>query len=184
VHGAKVIAVDGNFDAALNIVRDITRDYPVTLVNSINPYRIEGQKTGAFEVCDVLGDAPQFHAIPVGNAGNITAIYKGFREFMKLGITDSLPKMTGIQAEGSCPIVKAIKSGAPEITPEDKPETVASAIRIGNPVNAKKALSAIRETGGTAESVTDEEILAAQRDLARIEGIGVEPASAAWYLIR
>jgi threonine synthase len=180
MHGAKVLSIRGNFDDALALVRTLCIQEKIYLLNSINPYRLEGQKTIGFEIADQLGfKVPDRIVLPVGNAGNITAIYKGFKEFKTLGITDSLPKMTGIQAEGSCPIVKAIKSGAPEITPEDKPETVASAIRIGNPVNAKKALSAIRETGGTAESVTDEEILAAQRDLARLEGIGVEPASAA-----
>lgn len=180
MHGAKVLSIRGNFDDALALVRTLCIQEKIYLLNSINPYRLEGQKTIGFEIADQLGfRVPDRIVLPVGNAGNITAIYKGFREFMKLGIIDSLPKMTGIQAEGSCPIVKAIKNGAPEITPEDKPETIASAIRIGNPVNAKKALNAIRETGGTAESVTDEEILAAQKDLARLEGIGVEPASAA-----
>jgi threonine synthase len=180
MHGAKVLSIRGNFDDALALVRILCIQKKIYLLNSINPYRLEGQKTIGFEIADQLGfKVPDRIVLPVGNAGNITAIYKGFKEFEKLGITDSLPKMTGIQAEGANPIVRAIKSGAPEITPEDKPETVASAIRIGNPVNAKKALSAIRESGGTAESVTDEEILAAQKDLARLEGIGVEPASAA-----
>jgi threonine synthase len=179
MHGAKVLSIRGNFDDALALVRTLCTQEKIYLLNSINPYRLEGQKTIGFEIADQLGfKVPDRIVLPVGNAGNITAIYKGFKEFQKLGITDSLPKMTGIQAEGACPIVRAIKSGAPEITPEDKPETVASAIRIGNPVNAKKALSAIRESGGTAESVTDEETLAAQKDLARLEGIGVEPASA------
>jgi threonine synthase len=179
MHGAKVLSIRGNFDDALALVRTLCIQEKIYLLNSINPYRLEGQKTIGFEIADQLGfKVPDRIVLPVGNAGNITAIYKGFKEFQKLGITDSLPRMTGIQAEGACPIVRAIKSGATEITPEDKPETVASAIRIGNPVNAKKALSAIRESGGTAESVTDEEILAAQKDLARLEGIGVEPASA------
>ncbi|MDD5474798.1 MAG: pyridoxal-phosphate dependent enzyme, partial [Candidatus Methanoperedens sp.] len=122
--------------------------------------------------------APDRLILPVGNAGNITAIYKGFKELKKLGFIDSVPKMTGIQAEGACPVVAAIKNNAPEITPESKPETVATAIRIGNPVNAIKALNAIRESGGTAETVSDEEIISAQQELASIEGIGVEPASA------
>ncbi len=181
MHGAKVLSIRGNFDDALALVRTLCSQEKIYLLNSINPYRLEGQKTIGFEIADQLGfKVPDRIVLPVGNAGNITAIYKGFREFKLLGITDSLPKMTGIQAAGSCPpIVKAIKNGAPEITPEENPETVATAIRIGNPVNATKALNAIRESGGTAESVTDEEILAAQKDLARLEGIGVEPASAA-----
>ncbi len=180
MHGAKVLSIRGNFDDALALVRTLCSQEKIYLLNSINPYRLEGQKTIGFEIADQLGfKVPDRIVLPVGNAGNITAIYKGFREFKLLEITDSLPKMTGIQAEGSCPIVKAIKSGAPAITPEEHPETVATAIRIGNPVNATKALSAIRQSGGTAESVTDEEILAAQKDLARLEGIGVEPASAA-----
>jgi threonine synthase len=180
MHGAKVLSIRGNFDDALALVRTLCIQEKIYLLNSINPYRLEGQKTIGFEIADQLGfKVPDRIVLPVGNAGNITAIYKGFTEFKKLGITDSLPKMTGIQAEGACPIVKAIKNGAPDIAPEDKPETVASAIRIGNPVNAKKALNAIRESRGTAESVTDEEILDAQKDLARLEGIGVEPASAA-----
>ena len=180
MHGAKVLSIRGNFDDALALVRILCYQENIYLLNSINPYRLEGQKTIGFEIADQLGfRVPDRVVLPVGNAGNITAIYKGFKEFKILGITNSLPKMIGIQAEGSCPIVKAIKSGAPEITPEGNPETIATAIRIGNPVNSKKALRAIRESGGTADSVTDEEILAAQKDLARLEGIGVEPASAA-----
>ena len=142
MHGAKVLSIRGNFDDALALVRTLCSQEKIYLLNSINPYRLEGQKTIGFEIADQLGfKVPDRIVLPVGNAGNITAIYKGFREFKILGITDSLPKMTGIQAEGSCPIVKAIKSGAPAITPEEHPETVATAIRIGNPVNATKALS-------------------------------------------
>lgn len=180
MHGAKVLSIRGNFDDALALVRTLCSQERIYLLNSINPYRLEGQKTIGFEIADQLGfRVPDRVVLPVGNAGNITAIYKGFREFKLLGITDSVPKMTGIQAAGSCPIVRAIKSGASQITPEKNPETIATAIRIGNPVNAVKALNAIRGSGGTAESVTDEEITAAQKALARLEGIGVEPASAA-----
>ncbi len=179
MHGAKVLSIRGNFDDALKLVRDLCDREGFYLLNSVNPYRLEGQKTIAFEIADQLGwRAPDRLVLPVGNAGNITAIYKGFKEFKRLGIIDSVPKMTGIQAEGASPIVKAIRNNAQEITPEGKPETVATAIRIGNPVNAIKALIAIRESGGTAETVTDDEIIQAQQQLAAIEGIGVEPASA------
>ncbi|MDD3043331.1 MAG: threonine synthase [Methanosarcinaceae archaeon] len=179
MHGAKVLSIRGNFDDALALVRTLCAQEKIYLLNSINPFRLEGQKTIGFEIADQLDfKVPDRVVLPVGNAGNITAIYKGFREFKMFGVTDGIPKMTGIQAEGACPIVKAIKSGAEAITPEENPETVATAIRIGNPVNARKALLAIRESGGTAESVTDEEIIEAQKDLARLEGIGVEPASA------
>lgn len=179
MHGAKVLSIRGNFDDALALVRTLCAQEKIYLLNSINPFRLEGQKTIGFEIADQLDfKVPDRVVLPVGNAGNITAIYKGFREFKMFGVTDGIPKMTGIQAEGACPIVKAIKSGAEAITPEEHPETVATAIRIGNPVNARKALLAIRESGGTAESVTDEEIIEAQKDLARLEGIGVEPASA------
>ncbi|NLI62774.1 MAG: threonine synthase [Methanosarcinaceae archaeon] len=179
MHGGKVIMIKGNFDDALVLVRKLCSEERIYLLNSINPYRLEGQKTIAFEIVDQLGfKVPDRVVLPVGNAGNITAINKGFKEFQKLGITDRRPKMTGIQTAGACPIVNAIKSGAEDITPEMNPETIATAIRIGNPVNAKKALSAIRESGGCAESVTDEELIEAQKALARLEGIGVEPASA------
>ncbi len=179
MHGAKVLSIRGNFDDALKLVRDLCDREGFYLLNSVNPYRLEGQKTIAFEIADQLGwKAPDRLILPVGNAGNITAIYKGFRELKQLGLIDSIPKMTGIQAEGASPIVKAIKSNAAMITPESKPETVATAIRIGNPVNAIKALTAIRESGGTAETVSDDEIVKAQHELAYLEGIGVEPASA------
>ncbi len=179
MHGAKVLSIRGNFDDALKLVRDLCDREGFYLLNSVNPYRLEGQKTIAFEIADQLGwKAPDRLILPVGNAGNITAIYKGFRELKRLGLTDSVPKMTGIQAEGACPIVKAIKNNEPVITPEARPETVATAIRIGNPVNAIKALNAIRESGGTAETVSDGEIVKAQHELAYLEGIGVEPASA------
>lgn len=179
MHGAKVLSIRGNFDDALKLVRDLCDSEGFYLLNSVNPYRLEGQKTIAFEIADQLGwQAPERLVLPVGNAGNITAIYKGFKELKRLGFIDGVPKMTGIQAEGACPIVKAIKNNATEIIPEPKPETVATAIRIGNPVNAAKALAAIRESGGAAETVSDGEIISAQHELASLEGIGVEPASA------
>ncbi|HTY91421.1 MAG TPA: threonine synthase [Methanocella sp.] len=180
MHGAKVISIKGNFDDALRLVRELCVENGIYLLNSINPFRLEGQKTIGFEIVDFFGwEVPDRIILPVGNAGNITAIFKGLNEMKNLGIIDRIPKMTGIQAEGSAPIVKAIKSGAKEITAEEHPETVATAIRIGDPVNAVKALNAIRKSGGTAETVTDEEILNAQKMLAVKEGIGVEPASAA-----
>ncbi len=179
MHGAKVISIRGNFDRALEMVHELCVSHGIYLLNSINPYRLEGQKTIGFEAVDQLGCVPDRFVLPVGNAGNISAVYKGLCEWKDIGYIDSLPKMTGIQAAGSMPIVNAVKNNLPVVEVEQNPETVASAIRIGAPVNAEKALRAIRETGGTAESVTDEEILAMQRDLARKEGIGVEPASAA-----
>ena len=179
MHGAKVISIRGNFDRALEMVHELCLSHGIYLLNSINPYRLEGQKTTGFEVVDQLGCVPDRIVLPVGNAGNISAVYKGLCEWKEIGYIDRLPKMTAIQAEGAAPVVAAIKGQLPEVIVEQNPETVASAIRIGAPVNAEKALRAIRETGGTAESVTDAEILAMQRDLARYEGIGVEPASAA-----
>jgi threonine synthase len=179
IHGAKVLNIRGNFDEALRLVREVCDEYGFYLLNSINPFRLEGQKTIAFEIVDELGwEVPDRVILPVGNAGNISAIYKGFKELKELGITDSIPKMTGIQAEGSRPVVDAIDRGLAEIVPDPNPETIATAIRIGDPVNAAKALRAIRESGGLAISVSDEEIISAQRDLASVEGIGVEPASA------
>jgi threonine synthase len=180
MHGAKIFSIRGNFDDALRIVRVICEEEKLYLLNSVNPYRLEGQKTIAFEVVEKLEwKVPDRVVLPVGNAGNISAIFKGFLELRTLGITSSIPKMTGIQAEGAKPVVNAFKEDKAEIIPEDNPETIASAIRIGNPVNAAKALHAIRTSGGVAESVTDEEITEAQLELARLEGIGVEPASAA-----
>jgi threonine synthase len=179
MHGAKVLSVRGNFDEALRLVRDLCDNEGFYLLNSINPYRLEGQKTIAFEIIDQMGwEVPDRVVLPVGNAGNISAIYKGFKEFYELGLTDSIPKMTGIQAQGSCPVVNAFKQMQRDIIPVTNPETIATAIRIGDPVNAVKALRAIYESGGTAESVSDDEIITAQKQLARIEGIGVEPASA------
>ncbi|MDV0441942.1 threonine synthase [Methanorbis furvi] len=179
MHGAKVISIRGNFDRALEMVHELCVSHGIYLLNSINPYRLEGQKTIGFEAVDQLGCVPDRIVLPVGNAGNISAVYKGLCEWRDVGFIDTLPMMTAIQAEGAMPVVNAIKGNLPEVVVEQNPETVASAIRIGAPVNAEKALRAIRETKGTAESVTDAEILAMQRDLARYEGIGVEPASAA-----
>ena len=171
IHGAKVIAIDGNFDQALQLVRKISEDYPVVLVNSLNPNRIEGQKTGAFEICDVLGCAPDYHFIPVGNAGNITAYWKGYREYREAGRISRLPRMMGWQAEGAAPIVRGY--------PIEKPETLATAIRIGNPASWKRAVAAAEESRGLIDMVSDDEILDAYRILADHEGVFVEPASAA-----
>ncbi len=171
IHGAKVLQVAGNFDEALEIVKRLVKKYPITLVNSINPFRIEGQKTAAFEVCDQLGCAPEYHVLPVGNAGNITACWKGYKEYKTADRIDFLPKMLGFQAAGAAPIVLG--------HPVEKPETVASAIRIGNPASWKGAVAARDESGGIIESVTDKEILEAYRFVASKEGIFCEPASAA-----
>jgi threonine synthase len=161
------------------MVQELCISHGLYLLNSINPFRLEGQKTIGFEVIDQLGNVPDRIVLPVGNAGNISAVHKGLSELRALGLIDRLPMMTGIQAKGSSPVVRAIREGLPEVIPEKRPETLATAIRIGAPVNAEKALTAIRQTGGTAEWVTDEEILAMQKALAQKEGIGVEPASAA-----
>ncbi|OGC21977.1 threonine synthase [candidate division WOR-1 bacterium RIFOXYB2_FULL_42_35] len=171
MHGAKVFEVDGNFDQALDLVREIGEKYPVEIVNSINPYRIEGQKTGAFEVCNQLGKAPDYHAIPVGNAGNITAYWKGYKEYLAAKKIDKLPKMIGFQAEGAAPIVLG------HIV--EKPETLATAIRIGNPASWKTAEAARDESGGSISIVTDDEIVAAYQLIAAKEGVFCEPASAA-----
>jgi len=180
MHGAKVISINGNFDRALEMVRDLCETKGIYLLNSVNPYRLEGQKTIGFETIDQLnGEVPDRMVLPVGNAGNISAVYKGLIELAELGFVDKMPMMTGIQAEGSQPVVKAIKENLPEVIPDGSPETIATAIRIGAPVNAEKVLNAIRMSKGTADYVTDAEILAMQRDLAQKEGIGVEPASAA-----
>ncbi|MCP1663089.1 MAG: threonine synthase [Methanocalculus sp. MSAO_Arc1] len=179
MHGARVLSVAGNFDRTLEMVQELCLSHGIYLLNSVNPYRLEGQKTIGYEVIDQLGLVPDRLVLPVGNAGNISAVHKGLAEWQQLGWIDTLPMMTGIQAEGSAPVVRAIRDGLPAVVPEDSPDTVATAIRIGAPVNGEKALAAIRQTNGRAESVTDEEILSMQRDLARLEGIGVEPASAA-----
>ncbi|MBU1088108.1 MAG: threonine synthase [Candidatus Omnitrophica bacterium] len=171
IHGAEVLAIDGNFDLALELVREITDNYPVTLVNSLNPFRIEGQKTAAFEVCDSLGKAPDYLAIPVGNAGNITAYWKGFNQYKQSNKIVDLPVMLGFQAAGSAPIVNgAIVSD---------PKTIATAIKIGNPASWKSAEAARDESKGLINAVTDEEILQAYKLLAQAEGVFVEPASAA-----
>jgi threonine synthase len=171
VHGAKVVQVRGNFDRALALVRELAEKEPVTVVNSINPYRIEGQKTGAFEVVDILGDAPDIHCMPVGNAGNIVAYWKGYREYQDAGRLRHLPRMFGFQAAGAAPIVLG--------HPVEKPETIATAIRIGNPASWYGATAAASESGGMIASVTDKEILEAYRFLAREESVFCEPASAA-----
>ncbi len=180
IYGAKVIQIRGNFDQALDIVFELSeRHRNIYLLNSINPFRIEGQKSLGFEICEQLDNQPPDRVIvPVGNAGNISAIWKGFKEFHDIGFVKALPKMTGIQAECAAPIVEAIKTGSEKIKPVVKPETIATAIRIGAPVSWKKAVNAIRDSGGTAETVTDEEILDAQKNLSRFEGLFVEPASA------
>ncbi len=171
VHGAKVVQVRGNFDRALALVRDLARTEPVTVVNSINPYRIEGQKTGAFEIADTLGGPPDLHCMPVGNAGNITAYWKGYREYQEAGKIKALPRMFGFQATGAAPIVLG--------RPVEKPETIATAIRIGKPASWQGASAAASESGGAIAAVSDEEILAAYRFLAREEAVFCEPASAA-----
>ena len=173
IYGAKVIQIDGNFDECLELAKSISENYPVTLVNSLNPYRLEGQKTAAFEIVDVLGRAPDYHFIPVGNAGNITAYWMGYREYHESGLSDGLPKMMGFQAEGAAPIVYDRVF--------DNPETIATAIRIGNPASWKKAVAARDESEGVIEALTDEEILEAQRLLAASEGVFCEPASAASF---
>ncbi len=171
IHGAQVLAIDGNFDQALCMVREIAGKYPVTLVNSVNPYRLEGQKTGAFEICDQLGGAPDFHSIPVGNAGNISAYWKGYTEYHAKGKSSSKPVLLGFQAEGAAPIVRK------KIVPA--PKTIATAIRIGNPASWKLAENAASESRGLIDMVSDKEILAAYQLLANREGVFCEPASAA-----
>jgi len=171
MYGAEIIAIQGNFDVALEMVRRISDNYPITLVNSVNPYRIEGQKTGAFEIIEALGGAPDYHFIPVGNAGNITAYWKGYKEFHALGKTDKLPKMMGFEAEGSAAIVRGERIMCPE--------TLATAIRIGNPASWKQAENARDESNGMINCVTDEEIVKAYKLLASTEGVLAEPASAA-----
>jgi threonine synthase len=171
VHGATLLQVDGNFDDCLTVARELSDSYPVALVNSVNPVRIEGQKTASFEVIDLLGRAPDIHALPVGNAGNITAYWRGYTEYKADGISDSLPRMWGFQAAGAAPLV----SGHPVLSPE----TIATAIRIGNPASWDAAIAARDDSGGLIDSVTDEEILSAYRLLASTEGLFCEPSSAA-----
>ncbi len=171
MYGAEIIAIQGNFDRALEVVREISDKYPITLVNSVNPYRIEGQKTGAFEICEALGQAPDYHFIPVGNAGNITAYWKGYKEWHELGKIPALPKMMGFEAEGAAAIVKGERIM--------NPETIATAIRIGNPASWKFAEAARDESNGMINFVTDEEIVKAYKLIASCEGVLAEPASAA-----
>ena len=172
MHGAKIIQIDGNFDDCLDLARKLTVDYPtISLVNSVNPVRIEGQKTAAFEIVDALGTAPDVHALPVGNAGNITAYWRGYTEYHRDGLTDILPRMLGTQAAGAAPLVLG--------KPVSKPETLATAIRIGSPASWDGAMAAREESGGKFLAATDDELLAAYRLLARDEGVFVEPASAA-----
>jgi len=171
MHGAMVIQIEGNFDEALEIVKGVSERFRVALVNSVNPFRIEGQKTAAFEICEELGESPDFLFIPVGNAGNISAYWKGFREYREAGGASRLPRMIGWQAEGAAPLVlgRVVRN----------PKTVASAIRIGNPASGKLALAAVEESQGSIGTVSDEEILSAYRQVAALEGVYCEPASAA-----
>jgi threonine synthase len=184
LHGARILEVDGNFDACLDIVQELAARGEAYLLNSLNPFRLEGQKTIGFEILEEFyadyGVFPDRIVLPVGNAGNTSALYKGFRELVQAGAldVDEVPKLTGVQAEGAAPMVEAIEEGNDEIRRWEEVETRATAIRIGNPVNAPKAIPGIRNTGGTAVAVSDDEITAAQRHLAS-EGVGVEPASAA-----
>ena len=170
-HGSKLLQVDGNFDDCLELARQLSESYPVSLVNSVNPFRIEGQKTASFEVIDALGFAPDIHALPVGNAGNITAYWKGYREYYNDGMSSSLPAMWGFQAEGAAPIVRG--------EPVRNPETIATAIRIGNPASWQQAIAARDQSGGLIDAVSDDEILSAYRLVAAREGVFVEPSSAA-----
>jgi threonine synthase len=171
VMGSKLLQVEGNFDDCLTLARDMAEEYPIALVNSVNPDRIEGQKTASFEIVDALGDAPDIHCLPVGNAGNITAYWKGFKEYAADGIASKTPRMWGFQAEGAAPIVRGHVV--------DKPETIATAIRIGNPASWEYAIAARDESGGAIDMVSDQEILAAYHYLASREAVFVEPASAA-----
>ncbi len=171
VHGAKLLQVQGNFDDCLTLARDLAERYPVSLVNSVNPDRIEGQKTASFEIVDLIGDAPDIHCLPVGNAGNITAYWKGYREYREDGLATHLPRMWGFQAAGAAPIVHG--------SPVKAPETIATAIRIGNPASWEQAEAARDDSGGAIDAVTDEAILDAYRLLASREGLFCEPASAA-----
>ena len=173
VFGARVISVSGNFDDALNVVRALSEqdDHPITLVNSVNPFRIEGQKTAAFEICDDLGCAPDILSIPVGNAGNISAYWRGFLDYREDGVVAAVPRMWGFQASGAAPLVLG--------HPVEHPETVATAIRIGNPASWNSAVAARDDSGGRISAVTDQQILHAHRELARLEGVFCEPASAA-----
>jgi threonine synthase len=171
MHGCRILQVDGNFDDCLELARKTAAEFPINLVNSVNPIRIDGQKTAAFEVCDVLGQAPDFHLLPVGNAGNITAYWKGYTEYAKDGVIAATPRMFGFQAAGAAPLVTG--------EPVKHPETIATAIRIGDPASWDGAINARNDSGGLIDAVTDDQILAAYRLLASREGVFVEPASAA-----
>jgi threonine synthase len=171
VHGARLLQVDGNFDDCLDLARKLAIDYPVALVNSVNPYRLQGQKTAAFEIVDALGDAPDVHCLPVGNAGNISAYWLGYQEYAADGVAGRRPRMLGFQASGAAPFVRG--------GPVSKPQTIATAIRIGNPASWDLAVAARDDSGGAIKAVTDRQILAAYRLLAREEAVFVEPASAA-----
>lgn len=171
MHGAEVIQVRGGFDQCLDLARGLAEKYPVALVNSVNPHRLQGQKTASFEIVDALGKAPDLHVLPVGNAGNISAYWMGYREYASAGMAATTPAMWGFQAEGAAPLVLG--------RPVENPETVATAIRVGNPASWDKAVAARDESGGRIDAVSDDEILAAQRELASREGVFVEPASAA-----
>jgi len=171
IHGAVVLAIKGNFDKALELAKEITKNYPITLVNSLNPYRIEGQKTASFEICDSLGNAPDFQVMPVGNAGNITAYWKGYKEYKKINKIKTLPKMLGFQAEGAAPIVRGHAI--------EDPHTIATAIKIGNPASWRQAEAARDESKGLIDMVSDKQIISAYKLLAEKEGVFVEPASAA-----
>ncbi|MDP7080577.1 MAG: threonine synthase [Candidatus Undinarchaeales archaeon] len=178
-HGAEIIGIEGGFDVAMRLIKEACDRYDIYLLNSLNPYRLEGQKTLGFEVVEALGwEVPDWIVLPVGNAGNISAIWKGLKELRELGIIDRLPRMAGVQAAGAAPIAAMVREGRDDFAPVLAPETLATAIRIGNPVNWPKAIRAIKESNGTALAVSDESILSAQRRLARQEGLFVEPASA------
>jgi threonine synthase len=179
MHGATVVSVKGNFDQALEVVMMSSERLGMYVLNSVNPFRIEGQKTAAYEICDQLGKAPEYLYIPVGNGGNSAAYWKGFAEFEALGIVNGHPIIRGIQAEGAAPVAHLFEKGSKELEPVKKPETVATAIRIGNPANWKKTVRAIKESGGYASTVTDQQILWAQKSMATLEGIFAEPAGAA-----
>lgn len=171
VYGARVVTINGNFDDALRVAREAAEHYPIELVNSVNPFRIEGQTTGAYEICDALGDAPDIFALPVGNGGNITAYWLGFRRALEQRRARTLPRVHGAQAAGSAPLVLG--------HPVDHPETIATAIRIGHPATWEPAIAAARDSGGALRAVTDDEILDAYHHIARLEGVFCEPASAA-----
>jgi threonine synthase len=180
MHGAKVVSVRGNFDQALDVVMKASESLGMYVLNSVNPFRIEGQKTAAYEVCDQLGgSAPDSLYIPVGNGGNSAAYWKGFREYESLDVVDSHPRIVGVQAAGSAPVATMFSSGSQSLVPVARPDTVATAIRIGNPANWRKTVKALRDSGGTCFTVTDDEILQAQRLMAESEGIFAEPAGAA-----